>query len=224
LFLLYPLGIVPFTYVTSFVFNNENVAQTVTIFLHFAFAGIGAIATMILRIIQSTWHIGDRLHWALKICPSFSLTYPIMFQASKDRLYQARPDLEKSDMSIDFVGGDIAVMAGHFGFWLIVLVLIEVGTCSCLSKVPLLCKKNRIQKKEDLELDEDVVNEENRVITEPNTNKPVVVQSFRKVYPSVFRKPVVAVERTSFGLDYGECFALLGVNGAGKTTTFRALT
>lgn len=34
----------------------------------------------------------------------------------------------------------------------------------------------------------------------------------------------MAVERTSFGLDYGECFALLGVNGAGKTTTFKSLT
>ena len=28
----------------------------------------------------------------------------------------------------------------------------------------------------------------------------------------------------SFGLEYGECFALLGVNGAGKTTTFKSLT
>lgn len=34
----------------------------------------------------------------------------------------------------------------------------------------------------------------------------------------------MAVEKTSFGLDYGECFALLGVNGAGKTTTFKSLT
>lgn len=32
------------------------------------------------------------------------------------------------------------------------------------------------------------------------------------------------MERISFGLDYGECFALLGVNGAGKSTTFKALT
>jgi len=52
----------------------------------------------------------------------------------------------------------------------------------------------------------------------------VRVTGFRKVYPSVFRQPVVAVDRASFGLEYGECFALLGVNGAGKTTTFRALT
>jgi len=38
------------------------------------------------------------------------------------------------------------------------------------------------------------------------------------------RKPYCAVEKTSFGLEYGECFALLGVNGAGKTTTFKSLT
>jgi len=36
--------------------------------------------------------------------------------------------------------------------------------------------------------------------------------------------PFLAVERISFGLDYGECFALLGVNGAGKSTMFKCLT
>ncbi len=35
---------------------------------------------------------------------------------------------------------------------------------------------------------------------------------------------IVAVEDVSFGLEYGECFALLGVSGAGKTTTFKCLT
>jgi ABC-type multidrug transport system ATPase subunit len=35
---------------------------------------------------------------------------------------------------------------------------------------------------------------------------------------------VRAVNDTSFGLDYGECFALLGVSGAGKSTCFKAMT
>ena len=50
------------------------------------------------------------------------------------------------------------------------------------------------------------------------------VHNFRKAYTTLFGEPFLAVERISFGLDYGECFALLGVNGAGKTTLFKSLT
>ena len=50
------------------------------------------------------------------------------------------------------------------------------------------------------------------------------VFDFRKAYTKLFSRPFLAVERISFGLDYGECFALLGVNGAGKSTTFKSLT
>ena len=35
---------------------------------------------------------------------------------------------------------------------------------------------------------------------------------------------VTAVKKISFGLEFGECFALLGVSGAGKTTLFKCLT
>jgi ABC-type multidrug transport system ATPase subunit len=52
----------------------------------------------------------------------------------------------------------------------------------------------------------------------------VRVYNFRKAYTSSFGDPFLAVENISFGLDYGECFALLGVNGAGKSTTFKSLT
>jgi ATP-binding cassette subfamily A (ABC1) protein 3 len=52
----------------------------------------------------------------------------------------------------------------------------------------------------------------------------VRVSKFRKVFSTLFRDPYCAVEKASFGLEYGECFALLGVNGAGKTTTFKSLT
>jgi branched-chain amino acid transport system ATP-binding protein len=35
---------------------------------------------------------------------------------------------------------------------------------------------------------------------------------------------VQAVRKVSFGLEYGECFALLGISGAGKTSIFKCLT
>jgi len=37
-------------------------------------------------------------------------------------------------------------------------------------------------------------------------------------------KPTIATKHISFALEYGDCFALLGINGAGKTSTFKMLT
>jgi ATP-binding cassette subfamily A (ABC1) protein 3 len=224
-FLMYPLGLVPFTYVTSFLFESDTVAQTVTIFFHFVLAGIGAITTYILRIIEQTWVIGDRMHWWMKLVPSFCLTNPVMYMSSKDRLFSARLDLKvDSNLDISLVGGELYALLAHCIGWTIILIIIEAGALRWISQIPLLLPKNRIKPKtvEELYLDEDVLQEEERV--KKDNMDTVRVQGFRKVYSSVFRPPVVAVERTSFGLTHGECFALLGVNGAGKTTTFRALT
>jgi len=74
-----------------------------------------------------------------------------------------------------------------------------------------------------LKLDEDVIAEEQRVRI--NRKDVIRVSDFRKAYQTATGNPFksnsfLAVERISFGLDYGECFALLGVNGAGKSTTF----
>jgi len=52
----------------------------------------------------------------------------------------------------------------------------------------------------------------------------VRISEFRKIYPTVTGDPTLAVEKTSFGLNYGECFAMLGINGSGKSTTFKCLT
>jgi ABC-type multidrug transport system ATPase subunit len=67
-----------------------------------------------------------------------------------------------------------------------------------------------------------VVAEEQRIMN--NKNEVIRVADFRKAYTTWFGEPFLAVERIGFGLDYGECFALLGVNGAGKSTTFKSLT
>ena len=99
--------------------------------------------------------------------------------------------------------------------------------------------------KEDIERDEDVLAEEKRVKQTPNDEFRIKVDSLRKVYwlgsgiscccgkrrskfarkqADTTRGALVAVEKLSFGLQSGECFALLGVNGAGKSTTFKSLT
>jgi ATP-binding cassette subfamily A (ABC1) protein 3 len=227
LFILYPIGVIPFTYVSSFLFSSENVAQTITIFLHFVFGGIGAIIVFVLRLIESTWEAGDILQWVLRIIPSFCLTDTIMFDSSKARTFLLRPELKKdSDWDITLLGGNVLILCLHFIVWLFVLFLIELGAFNCFNRFINILGKNRIPVKTDqeLKLDEDVVEEEERVALMNPTQLKVRVHKFRKVYPGLFRKAVLAVERTSFGLEYGECFALLGINGAGKSTTFKALT
>ena len=54
------------------------------------------------------------------------------------------------------------------------------------------------------------------------------VKNLRKVYKAPVTqcgkgKVFQAVTNLSFGIEIGECFALLGVNGAGKSTTFKTL-
>jgi ABC-type multidrug transport system ATPase subunit len=67
--------------------------------------------------------------------------------------------------------------------------------------------------------DEDIIEEERRVEGIPSNELTVRVNKLRKTFGKS-----VAVKKVSFGLEYGECFALLGVSGAGKTTTFKCLT
>lgn len=52
----------------------------------------------------------------------------------------------------------------------------------------------------------------------------IEVKNLRKEYKFLMQKPLVAVENTSFKVQRGESFALLGENGAGKSTTFKSLT
>ena len=139
--------------------------------------------------------------------------------------------------------GDALALVAHFFSGLLFLLIVETDVFACLGKLTVWPIPGP---KETLELDEDVVAEETRVknqvkdpaLNEFNSNDPEInlinakeqpfdvirVAGFRKAYTTLFGKPFLAVERISFGLDYGECFALLGVNGAGKSTTFKSLT
>jgi ABC-type multidrug transport system ATPase subunit len=52
-----------------------------------------------------------------------------------------------------------------------------------------------------------------------NEETPVKVSHIKKYFGKK-----LAVNNVSFGLEYGECFALLGISGAGKSTCFKCLT
>mmetsp|Transcript_28479 Transcript_28479/g.20571 ORF Transcript_28479/g.20571 Transcript_28479/m.20571 type:complete len:103 (+) Transcript_28479:2453-2761(+) len=52
--LLWPVGVIPFTYATSLIFSKDGNAQFATVFFHFVAMDIGAIAVVVIRLIPST--------------------------------------------------------------------------------------------------------------------------------------------------------------------------
>ena len=82
LFLLYPPAIVPFTYVTSFMFSSDINAQIMTLFLHFLTGGLCSILVFALQQIPITMPWGDGLRWAFTLFPSFCVTNGILFSSS----------------------------------------------------------------------------------------------------------------------------------------------
>ena len=69
-----------------------------------------------------------------------------------------------------------------------------------------------------------MIEEEKRVEKLDAKDCMVRINKLRKVYTTPCAKSVCAIEKSSFAVEKGECFALLGINGAGKTTTFKSLT
>lgn len=88
-------------------------------------------------------------------------------------------------------------------------------------RVETLCKADKMRNSQQLTNDEETAA---MLRSFDFTKEAVRVSNFRKVYTSLIGDPFPAVENVSFGLQQGECFALLGVNGAGKSTTFKSLT
>eukprot|EP00899_Mesostigma_viride_P015099 jgi/Mesvir1/23590/Mv18280-RA.1 len=79
---------------------------------------------------------------------------------------------------------------------------------------------------DDVELDEDVAREKERVEGGGASDDAVVLRNLHKVYHGRGIKggSKVAVHDLCLGVPLGECFGLLGVNGAGKTTALSILT
>ena len=236
IFLLFPFGIMPFTYVFSFCFTADSAAQTFTMFFHMVNILALSSTVFIIRIVPDLEVLGDRLHWAFRAVPSYSIASSLYIDASVEFLSQVRNSTfgEGIDISPDPWHWnnnlmDVFVQIAHFLLWSFILFLIEADLGKRLRKCVNCCARLRYpSKNDDLKIDPDVIAEANRVSELHPEDLKIKVENLRKVYSTggccCCVKPLVAVESLSFGLEAGQCFALLGVNGAGKSTTFKTLT
>ena len=168
LFLLFPFAVVPFSYVTSFLFSSDTVAQICTLFMHFIAGGIMSLTVYTLQLIPQTQEVGDILRWVFCAIPSYCVTHGIVFSASGSMLVKARKeqaDGTGGELPEDLwawfnLKGDVAALLAHFVVGIIIIFLIECDVFACLSKIT--CREVPPEN-ENIELDDDVVAEMDRV-------------------------------------------------------------
>ena len=138
LFLLFPPAIVPYTYVTSFLFKSDINAQIMTLFLHFVSGGLLVIVVFCLQYIPVTMHWGDALRWVFLIFPSFAVTHGILFSASGKLIIDSRSE-DTTDEGVIIprkipaeiwdwynLKGDAFALVLHFFIGLALLTMIEL--------------------------------------------------------------------------------------------------
>lgn len=221
LFICYGFSLTSSVYLTSFLFKNFGTAQTATFFFHFATGFIGGIVIAILRTIRETNYIAITLQWILRVLPTYSLTSGLLNLTNQEayQLVEKDPYL-RSSWETDLAGGDVYYLAGTGIVYFILIFIVEF-----FKTRKFFCGRMMSNLKyEAPQYNDSDVEEEARKIQASNDKYSVKVDRIRKVYRLGFNKNKVAVRNISFGIQNGECFALLGVNGAGKTTTFKMLS
>lgn len=88
--LLFPLSVIPFSYVTSFIFTDDTSAQITTLFFHFNTGALLVIAVYIMESIPVTAVYGDSLRLVGLLFPSFCVTHAIFISQNLTILVQSR--------------------------------------------------------------------------------------------------------------------------------------
>jgi ATP-binding cassette, subfamily A (ABC1), member 3 len=232
LYILYGFSMTSFTYMFSVFFKTEAAAQNAVILVNFLFGALGGTVIIILRIFEDLVPIGKAIAYILRVVPSFAFAYgynqlfaaQLLFYVDYPVSFVAMAlEPEKNIIKSEYVGADLIYLAFEFVIYLLVLIIWESST-NCLKT-----KKSKTALNIN-DINDSVVKseiEKANLIDETNESKySIKVKNLEKVFNGgcFSGKELVAVNKLSFCMEFGECFALLGVNGAGKTTTFRALT
>lgn len=143
-YLVFPIGALPFTYMTSFLFSADSAAQTFTMFFHFLTICILSTVAFALRLAPEQQANGDKMNFAMKAIPTYSLASSVYCDASCATLADLReriPDGTGEPLSADVwhISNnliDVLMPIPHLLFWGLVLVLIEKGWFGWIRRRP----------------------------------------------------------------------------------------
>ena len=216
-----------FAYCVSFLFTSASLCNICIIMTGFL-TGLGApIATYMLRLIGSESEVpwekllrtASAIEWVGRLVPSFCLGKGLLYTIYI-RTFEMRRQEELSVFDKDILLFEvIALFLQSLGYLLLAIVLdklhtkIELKLSWNFVKSFLTCKFGTTYEacstEDDTPEDDDVLEEEERVISGDADSDAVVLRELRKVYDN----GKVAVNDLSLGIPSGECFGLLGTNG-----------
>jgi ATP-binding cassette subfamily A (ABC1) protein 3 len=225
-YLLYGFAMVSFTYMMTFVFKTEANAQNFIIMINFIFGALGGSVIMILRVFDDLKDIAQIIAYILRIIPSFAFAYGYNQLLNSILLFSVDGFVSSDIISLGYCGLDILYMGVEFFVYILILIILEYF----YSRVQFGNKENSPDytaiKDNDVKKEIEKSNYNDNSI-HGSSKYSIRVQNLEKNYTTgtcCNATNFKAVNKLSFCLEYGECFALLGVNGAGKTTTFKCLT
>jgi len=128
LLLCYPIAIVPFTYVTSFFFTSDTVAQIITLFVHFLVGGILPIVIFVLQNIPNTANLGDSMRWWFTFIPTFCVGEGIIFSSTYKLLNISRIGLQFAGYDVHTVNTDVMALTNLGGNYVIMIATAIVFT------------------------------------------------------------------------------------------------
>lgn len=233
LIILAAFSVPPCLYTFSFVFDKADNSGSIISFYLFIFAFLGPIAVFVLQLIPTTRNVAKPLKWLCSlVCPQFAVVSGIISIAFREFFGFLEPADGDCGTACDYSKPDsfderiaqvpLIVLLAGIGYWWLIVAFIDSGFWKMCARVP---SASRAAEQDGV--DEDIINEEKQVEAASTEQYPIRIYGAKKNF-SNFNKcsfeKIEAVRRISFGLQYGECFALLGVSGAGKTTMFKMIT
>uniref|UniRef100_A0A8C2RYL8 ABC transporter domain-containing protein n=1 Tax=Capra hircus TaxID=9925 RepID=A0A8C2RYL8_CAPHI len=235
IFIVFGWSVIPFMYLISFLFSSHTSAYTKLVIFNYCAGIVGAIADLFITSIQAAsrsillnammvlpihnFGMSISRHYDIQhtklACASQGKVSPIM-NCSKAGKYLRLPKAHQ-------IGRYLIAMAVTGLLFLLLIFLLETTLWKLKTFVFRYIlfgifknyNKDTVSKELSGESeDEDVQNERNRILEDPqkSLNSVVLIKELTKVI--LFNEQLMMQE----------CFGLLGLNGAGKTTTFQILT
>ena len=131
LYLLYGPPMIIITYLTSFFFNSEAIAQNFLILFNLVFGSLGSTVVILLRAIDKTTKVAKIVAYVIRLVPSFAFGYGYNLLLNGKLIkyidysieYINKP--ESLSISLEYAGSDDLFLGCTFVVYIICIIIIE---------------------------------------------------------------------------------------------------